>query len=478
MRSSIRTRVILSMNLLVVAVGLVVGLAGQRVAGRAIERKLVDESVANVAGLVSRMRLPLSDTLMKQLQQILGAQMAASSADGVILSTSLPAGQVKDLARKLAQRPPPRHVTLAGQTYRVGWAVLSPPGHGEQGAAPNRLYLLMPKSQVEAATREVNRTISILALIAIGAATLIGLWLSTTISRPVKQLADRMDRITAAAAESSALPAAAQQPVPSPHQPGPAELASLAASFDKLLSRLREAQAQLTHSTRLATLGRLSASVVHELRNPLSGIKMNARVLADELARHNLEDESLELIVREIDRMDLYLQELLNLAGPSASPDNIENDAAKRNEPMDLNAITDSVVSLLSSKCKHAGIRIERDYLASPPAVRAVPDQIRQVILNLMLNALDAMPHGGTVSLGTSATDGGDLRFSISDTGNGVDAANGDIFEPFVSSKADGAGLGLHVCRKIIARHQGRIGYDTSPDGSTFWFELPVHEEL
>ena len=108
------------------------------------------------------------------------------------------------------------------------------------------------------------------------------------------------------------------------------------------------------------------------------------------------------------------------------------------------------------------------------PAVRADAGKIRQVVLNLMLNALDAMPSGGRVTLAAEAAPGGRVRFSVSDTGGGVQVAVGtDIFEPFVSGKQGGTGLGLYVCRRIVRQHEGEIGYRTSPEGSTFWFELP-----
>ena len=96
-------------------------------------------------------------------------------------------------------------------------------------------------------------------------------------------------------------------------------------------------------------------------------------------------------------------------------------------------------------------------------------------MLNLLLNALDAMPHGGRLGLAVRPTDGGGVRLEVADTGSGVQVPPGaDIFEPFVTTKRRGTGLGLYICRRTIEALGGRIGYRSTPNGSTFWFELPA----
>jgi signal transduction histidine kinase len=177
-----------------------------------------------------------------------------------------------------------------------------------------RLLLLVPEQRVIEAQRQVAGRIALFTLLAILAATAVAFWLSTSIARPVRRLADRMDRLEAQGEF------AAHQPPKRRRAAGPSELVRLTRSFDELLARLAAARSQLDRSARLAGLGQLAASVAHELRNPLSGIKMNARVLADELGSQAQADLSIDHIIREIDRMDLYLQELLSLASDSAGP--------------------------------------------------------------------------------------------------------------------------------------------------------------
>jgi signal transduction histidine kinase len=246
----------------------------------------------------------------------------------------------------------------------------------------------------------------------------------------------------------------------------------------------------------------VAASVAHELRNPLSGIKMNVRVLRDQVSGAGVLpadcpgtniaerqarppapasdqregenfDDSFRVILREIDRMDLYLQELLSLAGnPSGAARSARSAAAVR-EPVQLAELADSVMSLLEGRCRHAGIEVRREF-AAVPAVRADGEQVRQVILNLVINAIEAMPAGGEVRLGLAREAGGPVRFSVTDGGGGVRPPEGaDVFDPFVTTKPGSAGLGLHLCRQIVGDHGGKIGYNNLATGAGVWFELP-----
>ncbi len=469
MKISIRIRLILAMDLLVIGVGVAVGWAGVEVTGRAIEHRLVDESARNAAGIFGTMQLPLSDTMLSRLRQILAAEVAAGPFDQPqVVATSLSEPQALDLRSRIAQGPLPRRVTLAGNAYLVGTAEVPARDPAPPAAGRMCLYLLVPASQVAAAQQASQRTLTWVTIAAILVATLLAFWLSATILRPIRRLATRMDALAERASEegfSSEKDAAAEK--------GPTEIVRLAKSFERLLAHLEEARQKLARSARLATLGQLSASVAHELRNPLSGITMNARVLADELAKTGTSDSSLDRIIREADRMNLYLEELLGLASGDARPE-APHDLASLPR-VRLDEVGESVLALVERRCQHAGVSVRRQWDAAARAVRADEPQIRQVILNLVLNALDAMPAGGVVTVATATGQDRTVRFSVSDTGKGVHVPEGtDVFEPFVTTKSGGVGLGLYVCRRNVARHRGRIGCESSDTGAAFWFELPA----
>lgn len=499
---------VLAMDLLVVVVGVAVGWVGIAVAGRAIEYRLIDQQAANAAGLAGEMRLPVrSRELMVRIGRILGAEAASSPGEGaMIAASSLPQRQQDELSEFLQanRQSRPRTVRLGGELYRIGSAPVRDAAYNQPTGQPMTLYVLVPETQVTAAKQDAAWKIAALTAAAIVVATGLAVWLSTTIARPVRQLAMRMDRLAndqGRDEQRSAIRIDAECPGPnrglqvaggnqgiSAAKPGDQnsksaaalrEIAALEQSFDRLLDRLDDARVRLARSTRLAALGQLAASVAHELRNPLSGIKMNARVLADELAAAGHSDRSLDLIIREIDRMDVYLGQLLNL-----SPDSSPAEPSDHASPVDLAELAESVLASLAERCRHSGVSVIRRFDAADARVLALGrdgQQLRQVMLNLMLNALDAMPAGGTMTVAIATGAGpaqAAIRFTVSDTGAGVrppDAA--DIFEPFVTTKPGGTGLGLAICRQIIARHGGRIGYDNSSAGATFWFELNAAEQ-
>jgi signal transduction histidine kinase len=468
MKLSIKFRLILAMNLLVVGVGVAVGWTAVAVTGHVIEHRLVDESAQNAAGIFKTMRLPQSDLMMMQLRQILGAEVASGlNNPPEIIATSLPKAQAQDLLAVASEDTMPRRVILAGTAFLVGAADVPDRTPSPQAHRPMFLYVLVPEAQVNAAKQASERTLTWVTLGAIVAATLLAFWLSTTILHPIRRLATRMNALSEQAGEddfSGEKDALAER--------SPKEIAQLAKSFDRLLARLEEARRKLAQSARLATVGQLSAAVAHELRNPLSGIKMNARVLADELAKRGAGDSGLDRIIQEADRMNLYLEELLGLAAGNGQEPPHELASLPR---VRLGEVGESVLGLIERRCRHSGATVTRSWDAAAPEVRADETQIRQVILNLLLNALDAMPAGGAMTVSTRTGEGKTVRFSVSDTGRGVQVPEGtDVFEPFVTTKPRGVGLGLYVSRRNVERHGGRIGYDSSDQGATFWFDLPA----
>ena len=470
MRTSIRTRVLVVVNLLVLATAVVLGWLAAQVAGQVVEQRLVSEVAANTARFLGDEPLPLSDALMTKLRQMFAVHFVATRRDtDKIVASSLPPDRTQELARQLAGLDRFDSVALSGARHRVAWhqIVRRDPRDGTSHSV--RLHVLVPAEQfTDARTRVVTR-ITRIAVWAVVAASVLAVALSFTIIRPIRGLSKEMDRLAQAHQAGTA--------GPRPHRKrrGPVEVVRLADSFDRLLTSLEATRAELARSERLAALGKVAAGVAHELRNPLSGIKMNVRILQDELADGGAAATSIGPILNEIDRMDLYLQELMSLAADAGrsvdqTPPRLEDLPLVR-----LDEVADSVVELLAGQCEHMGVRVERARDASAAAVRANATQMRQVVMNLMINAVEAMPSGGVIRLAVGAGEGGRVRFCVHDTGGGVHADEaGDIFEAFVSTRPNGAGLGLHLCKKVVEAHRGRIGYRNTDEGAMFWFELPA----
>lgn len=492
MSLSIRIRTLLTMNLLVVGLAGAFGWLAARVAGDVVEERLAREVLHNTSAFLRERHLPFNDAVMRDLRRIFGVEFAVlHRADLSVLATSLPETARDALAAWRAADGPPHDLTWGRQRFRAQacdvYTDTTPP-------VALRFVAFVPESYFADARRKAAGTVAAFTVPGLLLATVLAFLFSWTLTRPLSALAQDMDRRAAQAVsrrppadapgmvpEFAADAGQALAPEPAMDRHGrrlPREIAQLSDSFHHLLAELRTAQERLAESERLATLGRLAATVAHELKNPLSGIQMNLRVLQDELAQRQITDPSLELIRHEIERMDLYLQELMLLARPAGGSGAGAAERRGPRAPVQVADLAQSVLALLAARCAHAGVSIETD-LAVVPTVPANPAQVRQVILNLLVNALEAMPAGGTVRLTVAAvaTDAGPawIRCAVTDSGGGVRVPPGtDIFAPFTSSKAGSAGLGLYVCRRIVDGHAGRIGYENTGSGARFWFELPA----
>lgn len=301
-RWSIRTQMILALNAVAVVSAVLVGWQSAVLVSRAIEKRLVEDAGANAARLISQMRLPVSDRLMQQLSQVLNCEVCAVSGTGSqLLASSLTPPAANGLREALPALPvnAPR-VVVAGVAYRVGAAPLTGSDTAASGPPPPRLLVLMPESRLRAARRTAAWQIAKLTIVSLLIATVTATWLGGALSRPLCRLADRMGHLATSPDAAAAELGAATAPAGPPLLGAAAETQQLAEAFEGLLGRLRAAQEQLAQAARLAAAGQLSAAVAHELRNPLSGVKMNGRVLLDEPGLSAEARHSIELILREI----------------------------------------------------------------------------------------------------------------------------------------------------------------------------------
>ncbi len=231
----------------------------------------------------------------------------------------------------------------------------------------------------------------------------------------------------------------------------------LALFFD--LSGRKEVEAEVRRAERLAALGRLSAGVAHEIRNPLAGIRTTAELLKTRLPDGDERVRFAEVILEETHRLDRIVGSLLQFAKP----------AEPKLEPIDLGALLDRAAQLASGKAAEHRVSIRRTSPRSGPIPLADRDQILQVLLNLILNAIEATPAGGEVHVGASGPAPGRtgaVTIRVEDGGDGVPASIRDrIFDPFFTTKPGGTGLGLSISEHIVRRHGGTIRMEKPPGG-------------
>jgi two-component system NtrC family sensor kinase len=230
---------------------------------------------------------------------------------------------------------------------------------------------------------------------------------------------------------------------------------------------LQQAQQELVRVEKLAAVGELAAGVAHEINNPLAIIRGNAELLQMSLPEESPQQEEIGIIARQVGRMERIVANLLKFARREH----------KRVAPVSIPAVLDEILSQLGHQIPLDGYRVERDYGAEPLVIRADGDQLRQVFTNLIVNALQAMPAGGTLGVTAAVDDDQGLcRVTIADSGVGIPPENlGQIFNPFFTTRGDGTGLGLSVSYGIVRDHGGDLAVESVVgSGSRFTVSLPL----
>lgn len=253
------------------------------------------------------------------------------------------------------------------------------------------------------------------------------------------------------------------------------------------ISQIKQMQAEVLRMDRLASLGVLASGIAHEIRNPLAGIKTVAQTLEEDLEEGDGKREYIARIIRQVNRMDELLRTLFSYARPQSPV----------RRPLQLQDIINEVKGLMMQRFERANVRFEEIYAEDLPLVQVDFHQTQQVFINLFLNAIDAMPEGGSLSVQARPAPAPSLRgdrrgkryqeaqrrgqfaeVRVRDTGEGIPRENMQaIFDPFFTTKPQGSGLGLSIVYRIIEEHRGHIHVESEPGkGTTFSLFLPVEE--
>ena len=254
-------------------------------------------------------------------------------------------------------------------------------------------------------------------------------------------------------------------------------LHTIAERIGAVIERLQQSERDARKAEHLAAVGQMAAGMAHELRNPLMPMKILVQAAAERSPSPGLDERDLAVLEQEITRLERSIQLFLDFARPPR--------VEKRT--FDAGEMLTSLVGLLTPRAQQQGVRLECRLPDQPVLIQADVGQIRQVVLNLLLNALDATGHGGTILLEMAVAghpskgDGTSdrwLTLRVSDTGCGLPAGLGQrIFEPFVSTKETGLGLGLSICKRIVEAHEGEIQAANRPEGgAVFTIRLPCLE--
>ncbi len=237
------------------------------------------------------------------------------------------------------------------------------------------------------------------------------------------------------------------------------------------LAAREEAQSQLIHAEKMAALGRLAASIAHEINNPLQAV-LGCMMLSQEevggMMRKEKLNRHLDVAVTEVKRVSEIVHRMHDFY----------RHARSELQQVDVPMVLDSVLTLSSKQLEHSKIKVAKDYAADLPNIQANSDHLKQVFLNLVINAIDAMPNGGTlhIQIQQANTIPATVQVTISDTGIGMTKdVQQRLFEPFFTTKDQGSGLGLSISYGIIESHNGKILVNSQiGKGTTFTIQLPI----
>ena len=244
--------------------------------------------------------------------------------------------------------------------------------------------------------------------------------------------------------------------------------------LEKAYHLLKQRQEQLIRSEKMAALGQLSAGVAHEIRNPLTSIKIFIQTLEKEIDLDETQQEDFRIIRKEVDRLNEIVVRFLTFARPEEP----------QLQSVNLYRLVIDTLNLLMTTIKNNGIQLEVSLSPGLPMVIGDSKQLEQVLLNLLLNAIEAMPNGGTLGVHSAVKVDSEtleefLQLVIQDTGSGItEQDRAHLFDPFFTTKEGGTGLGLSIAYAIVQKHNGHIAVESEVGkGTSFLLSLPLSKE-
>jgi signal transduction histidine kinase len=310
-------------------------------------------------------------------------------------------------------------------------------------------------SRLEDILADEGRTLVAIIALAL-AAGLVASWLiSRSLARPVADLTRAMAVVGAGDLD---------HPI---HATSRDEIGDLARALERMTAQLRESREQLVQAEKLASIGEMSAAVAHGLRNPLASLRAAAQ-----LVRHHPTSpsatEHLDAIIEEVDRLDRRISHLLSFSRPAPFHPVSES----------LPRLIEELLPAVAQPLREQRVELEMAVPPALPQVRVDPMQLEQAILEIVTNAIDAMPAGGRLRIGAFVSDGtgpGEVVVEVTDTGGGIpDHVLPSVCEPFFTTRQEGTGLGLAIAKRYVEQNGGRLEIASRPgSGTTVRVRLP-----
>ncbi|MDY6844278.1 MAG: ATP-binding protein, partial [Thermodesulfobacteriota bacterium] len=433
--------------------------------------RLMDERLSRQTDRVSRVlsnsEFVLNPVYLNKLQEVVGGDIVVFEKTGGVLVSTLSEKTSLDLAHTINVRQ--LFVSLQEKKESVIHRILNHdrfstlmisrilfiPTHPQREMI---LCVLSPLSDVTDAKSRITIWMVMVGLCGLVLVGLVGYVISRSITQPIRDLVDITEDIADGHFEK-------KTPLPSVD-----ELRRLASSINTMTDRLREYEGQIIRSTQMAAAGKVTAAMAHEIRNPLSSIKMMTQLLRDRVTTKPENYAIAESLLEEIFRLERIVRDLTDLAKPS------ELTVA----PHDFTAILEETLPLIEPKLNHRKVQLIQTLNRSLSHTKVDKDRIKQVIWNIVLNAMESMPRGGTIKVSCyEDVETKMLNVVFEDEGHGITEEIGEkVFTPFFTTKPEGLGLGLSTSKDIIESHGGSLKFENKDTkGLRVVVSLPVIHE-
>ena len=412
--------------------------------------------ILDTARVVSRSDLALNPAILRNVQQISGADVLTYSSDGEVLATTLDLAARQDLVAAVQQAGRAHSVATAATPIIVSIDCGTPcyvAFTNADGRPGTVVALIEETSELAAASRAVTRAIIATAALSLLVMVLGSQAVARRVTAPIERLVEFAKGLSVGSRARAAV--------------GDDEVGRLGLAFNEMLDRLEQSQQALVRSEKLGLAGLMAAQVAHDIRNPLSSIKMQTQIVRGRLPKGSDEEAALGAVLHDIAQVESVIQDLLELARPGLM----------RLEPTDLNAVVRDVLQQLGPQLTHRKILVELHLADGLPRIPLDVVRFKRALVNVFVNASDALPTGGDVEVTTrTGADNETIEIEVADDGPGIDPALLDkVFDPFVSTKRDGIGLGLVNVQSVVQSHGGSITLGPrQPHGTRAVIRLPV----
>ena len=370
--------------------------------------------------------------------------LSGDEQDWANLAEKMRLDQVRQTLQTENESPVTQDVMLGGKHYKVFYRSLS----------FGRFYcLLRPMEEIEDAKRALIWSMLGIAVLVTGLVAFISQRIGKNITEPIIDLVGFTEQVAEGNLDD-------QCEIKTQD-----EIGDLAFAFNQMTRNLQQSRDKLIQAERLATAGKMSASFAHEIRNPLSSMRMLSQLLMQKPEMSAEQRQSLQYILEEIERIDNIVKGLMDFARPTTL-----NLAEQPLVPA-----LQAVLSLMEANLTHHQIRLVLEFAPDLPDLQFDSDKIKQAFMNVVLNAMEAMPQGGTLSVTTFKLEDG-ISIKVTDTGVGIPEADIEhLFEPFFSRKDKGTGLGLANVKRILEEHGGTVEIENAlNEGATVSMWLPI----